>query len=159
DAGDAPGTVTLVTHDSFAVSDEVLAAFEEESGLTVEQVAPGDAGTLVNQLVLTKDAPLGDAVFGVDNTYASRAVEAGVFEAYQPADLDPQVAALAPDDLAGALTPVDRGDVCLNLDDGWFEEHDVAPPTTLEDLTKPAYRDLTVVTNPATSSPGLAFLL
>ena len=159
DAGDAPGTVTLVTHDSFAVSDEVLAAFEEESGLTVEQVAPGDAGTLVNQLVLTKDAPLGDAVFGVDNTYASRAVEAGVFEAYQPADLDPQVAALAPDDLAGTLTPVDRGDVCLNLDDGWFEEHDVAPPTTLEDLTKPAYRDLTVVTNPATSSPGLAFLL
>jgi len=158
-SGAASSTVTLVTHDSFAVSDDVLAAFEKESGLTVEQVAPGDAGTLVNQLVLTQDAPLGDVVFGVDNTYASRAVDAGVFEEYQPADLAPEVAAYAPDDLAGVLTPVDRGDVCLNLDDGWFEEHDVTPPATLEDLTKPAYRDLTVVTNPATSSPGLAFLL
>lgn len=155
----ASTTLTLVTHDSFAVSDDVLAAFEQESGLTVEQVAPGDAGTLVNQLVLTKDAPLGDVVFGVDNTYASRAVEAGVFEKYQPADLDPQVAAYAPDDLAGTLTPVDVGDVCMNLDDGWFEDHDVTPPATLEDLAEPAYRDLTVVTNPATSSPGLAFLL
>ncbi|MGW8567722.1 thiamine ABC transporter substrate-binding protein [Isoptericola sp. NPDC055881] len=159
DAAGDPGTVTLVTHDSFAVSDDVLAAFEKKSGLTVKQVAPGDAGTLVNQLVLTKDAPLGDAVFGVDNTYASRAVDAGVFERYQPADLDPQVAAYAPDDLAGTLTPVDVGDVCLNLDDGWFKDHDVTPPATLEDLTEPEYRDLTVVTNPATSSPGLAFLL
>lgn len=158
-SGAASSTVTLVTHDSFAVSDEVLAAFEKESGLTVEQVAPGDAGTLVNQLVLTKDAPLGDVVFGVDNTYASRAVDAGVFEEYQPADLAPEVAAYAPDDLAGTLTPVDVGDVCMNLDDGWFEKHDVAPPATLEDLAKPAYQDLTVVTNPATSSPGLAFLL
>ncbi|MEL7976283.1 thiamine ABC transporter substrate-binding protein [Isoptericola sp. F-RaC21] len=155
----ASSTLTLVTHDSFAVSDDVLAAFEKESGLTVEQVAPGDAGTLVNQLVLTKDAPLGDVVFGVDNTYASRAVDAGVFEAYQPADLDPAVAAYAPDDLAGTLTPIDMGDVCMNLDDGWFEKHDVAPPVTLEDLAKPEYKDLTVVTNPATSSPGLAFLL
>lgn len=158
-SGAASSTVTLVTHDSFAVSDEVLAAFEKESGLTVEQVAPGDAGTLVNQLVLTKDAPLGDVVFGVDNTYASRAVDAGVFEEYQPADLAPEVAAYAPDDLAGTLTPVDVGDVCMNLDDGWFEKHDVAPPATLEDLAKPEYADLTVVTNPATSSPGLAFLL
>ncbi|MGH3589314.1 MAG: thiamine ABC transporter substrate-binding protein, partial [Pseudonocardia sp.] len=159
DATAASDTVTLVTHDSFAVSDDVLAAFEKESGLTVEQVAPGDAGTLVNQLVLTKDAPLGDVVFGVDNTFASRAVEADVFEPYQPADLDPQVAAYAPDDLAGTLTPIDVGDVCLNLDDGWFAEHDVTPPKSLEDLTKPEYADLTVVTNPATSSPGLAFVL
>ncbi|MFE5291992.1 thiamine ABC transporter substrate binding subunit [Isoptericola sp. NPDC056618] len=158
-SGAASSTVTLVTHDSFAVSDDVLAAFEKESGLTVEQVAPGDAGTLVNQLVLTKDAPLGDVVFGVDNTYASRAVDAGVFEEYQPADLAPEVAAYAPDDLAGTLTPVDVGDVCMNLDDGWFAKNGVTPPTTLEDLAKPEYADLTVVTNPATSSPGLAFLL
>ncbi|MEN5075518.1 thiamine ABC transporter substrate-binding protein [Isoptericola cucumis] len=153
------GVVTLVTHDSFAVSEDVLADFEASSGLTVEQVAPGDAGTLVNQLVLTKDAPLGDVVFGVDNTYATRAVDAGVFEPYEPAGLDPQVAELAPEPLAGTLTPVDKGDVCMNIDDGWFAEHDLPAPATLEDLTKPEYADLTVVTNPATSSPGLAFLL
>ncbi len=155
------GTVTLVTHDSFGVSEGVLASFEEETGYTVEQVAPGDAGTLVNQLVLTKDSPLGDVVYGVDNTFASRAVEAGVFEPYQPEDLDPSAARYATGeyDVEGALTPVDVGDVCLNVDTAWFEEAGVPAPVTLEDVTEPEYADLTVVTNPATSSPGLAFLL
>jgi thiamine transport system substrate-binding protein len=157
----AGGTVTLVTHDSFAVSEGVLEAFEQASGYTVEQVAPGDAGTLVNQLVLTKDSPLGDVVYGVDNTFASRAIEAGVFEPYQPEDLDPSAARYATGeyDVAGALTPIDVGDVCMNIDTGWFAEAGVPEPATLEDLTDPKYGDLTVVTNPATSSPGLAFLL
>lgn len=167
DAGDGAspeasgGTVTLVTHDSFAVSEGLLEAFEQETGYTVEQVAPGDAGTLVNQLVLTKDSPLGDVVYGVDNTFASRAIEAGVFEPYQPEGLDPSAARYATGeyDVEGALTPVDVGDVCLNVDSAWFDEAGVPAPATLEDITRPEYADLTVVTNPATSSPGLAFLL
>ncbi|MEV0891890.1 thiamine ABC transporter substrate-binding protein [Promicromonospora sp. NPDC050262] len=152
-AGD-PGTVTLVTHDSWALDEKLIDQFEQESGTTVEVSAAGDAGTLVNQLVLTKDAPLGDAVFGIDNTFASRALEAGVVEEYTPADL-PEGA----EQLGGALTPVDQGDVCVNADEAWFEESGLDVPTTLEDLADPQYKDLLVVTNPATSSPGLAFLL
>ncbi|WP_278235586.1 thiamine ABC transporter substrate-binding protein [Isoptericola sp. AK164] len=152
------GTVTLVTHDSFALSEGLLESFESETGLTVEQAAAGDAGTLVNQLVLTADSPLGDVVYGVDNTFASRAVEAGVFEPYTPDELDPSVTDLVDPALEG-LTPIDKGDVCLNVDTTWFEDEGVEPPSTLEDLTDPAYEDLTVVTNPATSSPGFAFLL
>nr|WP_253182110.1 thiamine ABC transporter substrate-binding protein [Cellulosimicrobium cellulans] len=157
--GDAAGggTVTLVTHDSFAVSEDVLAAFEKESGLTVEQVAPGDGGALVNQLVLTKDAPLGDAVFGIDNTFATRAIDEGVLEPYTPAGLSDSAAEYTIGD--GELTPVDLGDVCINVDHTWFTEQGIPEPVTLEDLTKPEYEDLLVVTNPATSSPGLAFLL
>ncbi|MFD6445662.1 thiamine ABC transporter substrate binding subunit [Promicromonospora sp. NPDC060204] len=149
-----PGTVTLVTHDSWALDEKLIDQFEQESGTTVEVSAAGDAGTLVNQLVLTKDAPLGDAVFGIDNTFASRALEAGVVEEYTPADL-PEGA----EQLGGALTPVDQGDVCVNADEAWFEESGLDVPTTLEDLADPQYKDLLVVTNPATSSPGLAFLL
>jgi len=55
-------TLTVLTHDSFVLSDKVIAAFKASSGYDVKFVAPGDVGTLVNQLVLTKDAPLGDAV-------------------------------------------------------------------------------------------------
>ncbi|WP_159797705.1 thiamine ABC transporter substrate-binding protein [Puerhibacterium puerhi] len=154
----ASGTVTLVTHDSWAVSEDVLAAFEQQSGLEVKQVPAGDAGTLANQLVLTKDAPLGDVVFGIDNTFASRVIDAGVLDPYTPADLPESAQQYAVGD-GGELTPVDMGDVCLNLDTAWFDEQGVERPETLEDLTKPEYRDLTVVTNPATSSPGLAFLL
>ncbi|SDS07805.1 thiamine transport system substrate-binding protein [Paraoerskovia marina] len=165
DTGDAEGssaetgssTVTLVTHDSFALSDGLLDEFTAESGYDVELVAPGDGGTLVNQLILTKDSPLGDAVFGVDNTYASRAVDEGVFDPYLSSALPESAAAEVP---AGeSLTPVDRGDVCINADLAWFEENDLDVPTTLDDLADPAYQDLLVVTNPATSSPGLAFLL
>ena len=150
----AGGTVTLVTHDSFALSDGILDSFTEETEYAVEIVAPGDAGALVNQLILTKDALLGDAVFGIDSSYASRAVAEGV--------LAPYVSPSAPegfDDGEGHLTPIDQGDVCLNVDLAWFEETGLALPDSFADLIDPAYKDLTVVTNPASSSPGLSFLL
>jgi thiamine transport system substrate-binding protein len=154
-----PGTVTLVTHDSFALSDGLLASFESATGITVKQVAPGDGGTLVNQLILTKSAPLGDLAYGVDNTFASRAIAEGVFApttATAPAAAD--AAKYAVDD-SRSLTAIDYGDVCLNVDHAWFTSHSLAEPTTFEDLTKPEYKDLLVVPNAATSSPGLAFLL
>jgi len=153
-------TVTVVTHDSFYVDDSLLAAFEEETGMTVEFVAPGDAGTLVNQLVLTKDAPLGDAVYGIDNTFATRAVENGVLAQYtSSAAAAADSAQYAVEGADDQLTAVDFSDVCLNYDLAYFEDNDVAVPETLADLTDPAYAGLVSVTNPATSSPGLAFLL
>ncbi|WP_156164986.1 thiamine ABC transporter substrate-binding protein [Demequina silvatica] len=150
------GTVRLVTHDSFYVPDEALAAFEAETGLDVELVQPGDAGTLVNQLVLTKDAPLGDAVYGIDNTFASRAIDGGVLAPYAsaaPAASD--AAAYAIPGAEDLLTAVDFSDVCLNYDLAAFP--DGAP--TLDQLTDASHAGQVSVTNPATSSPGLAFML
>lgn len=155
----ASGEVTVVTHDSFAVPDDVLADFEASSGLEVNFVAPGDAGALVNQLILTKDAPLGDVVFGVDNSFASRAIDEGVFADYTssvPAAADAAEYAIAG---SQALTAIDYSDVCLNYDIGWFEESGLEVPSTLGDLTDPAYSGLLSITNPATSSPGLSLLL
>lgn len=148
----AGGELTVVTHDSFALGDGLLESFEEESGYQVTLVAPGDGGALVNQLILTADNPLGDVVYGIDNSFAARAVEAGVLAEHQPEAPFAEV-------YEGVLTEIDYGDVCLNIDHQWFADHDVDEPETLEDLTDPAYEDLLVVTNPATSSPGLAFLL
>ena len=111
---------------------------------------------LVNQLVLTKDAPLADVVFGIDNTFAGRAVDAGVLTPYSSPALPADAAALAADD-RNSLTPVDYGDVCLNADTAWFKAHKIAVPETLDDLLKPEYKDQLVVANPASSSPGLAF--
>lgn len=155
----APTTVRLLAHDSFAVSPQVLADLTARTGITVQVVTGGDAGELVNRAVLTAGNPEGDVLFGVDTTLLSRAVDAGVFAPYRPAALADVPAALrdlVPDD---AVVPVDYGDVCVNLDDAWFARHRIAPPTTLDALADPAYRDLLVVENPATSSPGLAFLL
>ncbi|NTW40367.1 MAG: thiamine ABC transporter substrate-binding protein, partial [Cellulomonadaceae bacterium] len=157
-SGTSAGTVVLVTHDSFALSESVIADFEASTGLTLEQRAPGDGGELVNQLVLTKDDPIGDVVFGIDNTFASRAIEEGVLEPYTSPAAGEDVATYAVDD-SGSLTAVDVGDVCINVDTQWFVDAGIPEPTTLDDLTSPTYKDLLVVTNPATSSPGLAFLL
>ena len=147
-----------MTHDSFAVSKAVLRAFTRASGVHVKVLPAGDAGAALNQAILTKDAPLGDVFFGVDNTFLTRALNAGIFEPYSSPELA-DVPAEFQLDATHAVTPVDHGDVCINDDLRWFKDHHVAPPTTLEDLIKPRYKGLLVVENPATSSPGLAFLL
>ncbi|MPV36444.1 thiamine ABC transporter substrate-binding protein [Georgenia subflava] len=152
------GELTVVTHDSFNLDQELLDAFEAESGYQLTMVAPGDGGALVNQLVLTADSPLGDVVYGIDNSFAARAIDAGVLTPYTSPELPASAEQYAVDD-AGSLTPVDMGDVCLNVDHQWFADAGIPEPTTLADLTDERYKDLLVVTNPATSSPGLSFLL
>lgn len=155
-SADRPSTVRVVTHDSFNLDEELLAAFEEESGYTLEFSAPGDGGELVNQLILTKESPLGDVAFGIDNSFAQRALAEDVVTDYTPADLPASAESYR---LGEGLTPIDVGDVCMNVDHTWFAENGIDEPVTLDDLTAPAYADLTVVSNPARSSPGLAFLL
>jgi thiamine transport system substrate-binding protein len=157
-SGSGGDTVTLVTHNSFAVSKSVLRAFRDQTGVTVKILKAGDAGAAVNQAILTKDDPLGDVFFGIDNTFLSRALDAGIFERYSATGLDRVPEDLQLDD-EHRVTPVDYGDVCVNYDKEWFATNDVAPPRTLDDLAAPAYRGRLVVMNPATSSPGLAFLL
>jgi thiamine transport system substrate-binding protein len=160
EAGTEDTTVTLLTHDSFAMPEEVIAEFEEESGYTLEVVRSGDAGALTNKLVLTSENPLGDAVFGIDNTFAGRAVERGILAGHVPAELPPSADEHRLEGAAGdVLTPVDWGDVCVNVDDTWFAAEGVDPPRTLDDLVEPAYRGLFVTPAPNSSSPGFAFLL
>ena len=151
-------TVTVVTHDSFHVSENLQKAFTSETGYTLKIATSGDAGALVNKLVLTKDAPLGDAVFGIDNTYATRALDQGVIDTSAtvtlPKGAESYVVADTP-----ALAPIDVGDVCLNIDTGYFTGKGLTPPATFEDLTKPEYKGLFVAINPTNSSPGMAWLL
>ena len=150
-------TVTLLTHDSFSLSPETLEAFTQDTGIVVEQLAAGDAGALVSQACLTVGSPLGDVLFGIDNTFLQRGLDCGIFEPYA----SPMLADV-PDrfeiDPQQRVTPIDFGDVCLNY---WIDSFDGTPPppASLDDLIDPAYADMLVVQSPETSSPGLAFLL
>jgi thiamine transport system substrate-binding protein len=154
-----PTEVVLVTHDSFAISKAVKQAFEEESGLKLRILKAGDAGEVVTRALLTAGNPEGDVLFGVDNNLLQRALDGDVFEPYEPpglANVAREAWALDPE---YRVTPIDHGDVCLNYDRTWFAERDLPPPTSLDDLSLPRYRNLLVVENPATSTPGLAFML
>lgn len=151
-------TITLLTHDSFNVSEAVLSAFEAETGISVQILRVGDAGQMINQAVLSKDAPLADVLFGVDNTFLSRALDADLFIPYESPALEAVDAAFVLD-AEHRVTPISYSDVCLNYDIAYFEDNDLPVPESLADLTQPDYEGLLVVMNPATSSPGLAFLL
>ena len=133
-----PTTVTLVAHDSFAISDESITEFETASGFELKIMRAGDSGSLTNRLVLTKESPIADVVFGIDNTFRGVADQNKIID--------------------GDLVEVDFGDVCFNYDRLWFGERGLTPPASWKDLAKPEFENLTVVTNPLSSSPGLAFL-
>ncbi len=157
-AAPQPKGLTVMTHDSFAISEDIVVAFEKANNVDVVFLKSGDTGESLNKAILTKGAPLADILFGVDNTFLSRALEADIFEAYtSPALKD------VPDefrlDATDHVTPVDFGDVCINYDKKYFADNHLPIPRSLEELTDPEYENLLVVENPATSSTGLAFLL
>ncbi len=161
DSGDAEASkqVVVATHESWNMSKQVLEQFTDETGYVVKVEPVGDAGALTNRLVLTKNSPLADVVFGIDNTFASRAYDEGILAEYQP-DADPgERFEPASDAMGRQLTAVDYSDVCVNVDDAWFAEKGLESPKTFEDLTDEKYRGLFVTSAPTTSSPGLAFLL
>jgi thiamine transport system substrate-binding protein len=151
-------TLTVIAHDSFNYSEAVMQTFEEETGITVEVLRLGDAGTMVNQSILSRENPLGDVMYGIDNTFLTRALNADLFAPYEAPALEDVPDEFIVDD-EHRVTPIDYGDVCLNYDISYFEENDLAVPQSLAELTDPAYEGLLVVENPASSSPGLAFLM
>jgi thiamine transport system substrate-binding protein len=150
--------LVVMTHDSFNIGQEVIAAFEQQSGARVEILPSGDAGSALNKAILSKDTPLADLFFGVDNTFLSRALAADIFEPYE----SPALASVPEEfrlDESDRLTPIDYGYVTINYDRAFLAERGLEPPDDLRELTQPEWRGLLVVQNPATSSPGLAFLI
>jgi thiamine transport system substrate-binding protein len=151
-------TLTVMTHDSFAVSEWVIQEFEDQNQAHVIFVKSGDTGSALNRAILSRENPIADVFYGVDNTFLTRALEEDIFEPYETSKLDtvPDIYELDPE---FRVTPVDYGDVCINYDKAYFAEHGMKVPQSLEELLSPEYAELLVVENPATSSTGLAFLM
>ena len=148
-------SITLLTHDSFAIPAEVLDEFTADTGIEVEILSAGDTGQLVAEAILTAGSPLGDVLFGIDNTFLQRGLDAAIFEPYESPRLVDVPTEFQLDD-RHRVTPIDYGDVCLNY---WIDALPGEAPTSLDDLLDPVYADQLVVQSPETSSPGLAFLL
>jgi thiamine transport system substrate-binding protein len=133
-----PDEVTLLAYDAFTPQEGIFDAFTAATGAKVKVVTGGDSGVLISKAILTAGTPEGDVLWGLDNTLLSRAQKAELLTSYEP---------------------VDTGDICVNYDKRWFASRNIAPPTSLEDLALPAYKNLLVVQDPVASSPGLGFLL
>jgi thiamine transport system substrate-binding protein len=153
-----PVTLNVMTHDSFSASASVITAFEKANNVKVVFLKSGDAGAALNKAILTKDAPLADVFYGVDNTFLSRALTSGIYVPYASQQLA-QIPGQFKLDPQNRALPVDYSDVCITYDKAYFATHALPVPVTLEDLAKPVYKNMLTMENPATSSPGLAFLL
>ncbi|MGC9394343.1 MAG: thiamine ABC transporter substrate-binding protein [Anaerolineae bacterium] len=153
-----PRELRVMVYDSFSVSEDVIARFEAANNATVQFLKAGDTGKMLNQAILSRDNPQADVLYGIDNTFLSRALNANIFEPYKATALSAIPTALHLD-TEYRVVPTDFGDVCLNYDKAYFDEHALPIPQSLVDLTKPEYKALLVVENPASSSPGLAFLI
>ena len=150
--------VTVLTHDSFAVSPEVLAKFETQYHAKVVVLNAGDAGSMLNKAILSKDAPLADVIYGVDNTFLSRALESGILADFTPST----TLAFVPEaitDVSAPLLPIDVGYVLINYDIAGLKAAGLSIPQSLKELTEPQWKSKLVIENPATSSTGLAFFL
>lgn len=160
EAGETPDSLTLVAHDSFAdaVTDETFQAFTDETGIEVDVLAAGDAGGMVTQAALTAGNPIADVMFGVDDTFLSRALDENLFTSHTSELIGnvPDSLKVGPENL---VTPISYGDVCINYDKEWFATTQLHVPTRLDDLRVNVYAGAMVVEHPATSSPGLAFML
>ena len=166
----------VLVHSSFSLPKPLLAQFELDAGVKLVVIKAGDAGEMLNKLILTRAQPIADVVFGLDNALIGKAAAANVLDSYAgPAASRASVVSLAssqarlqagsktgskPDSVPPMLLlPVDYGFVTINYDRTWFSKNNLALPKTLEDLAQPSYRNLLAVQNPATSSPGYAFML
>ena len=142
------GELTLVTNNAFSTVSYLVEPFGAETGVDLQLLAGGDVGSMVNQAILTKDNPLGDVLYGFDNTFLSRLFDEDLFEPYA----SPNAANLPAEfqiDPQNRVTVVDFGDVCINYDKAFFENSGIPVPETLDDLRKPEYKGLLVVQNEA----------
>ena len=147
-------SIDLVVYDAFLAPEGAFERFKDETGITVNILTTADTGTMVSQAVLTSGDPVGDVMFGIDNTFLCRALNNDVFMPYIPSTWD-ELSDPLKLDRAGRVTPVDYGDICLNYWKDSFE----APPTSITDLTNSRFSSEFVTQNPETSAPGMGFLL
>ena len=144
--------VRLAAHKSFSLPKAVIARFERENNAKVSVIQAGNANEMLNKLILSRANPIADAVYGLDNANIGKAREMGVLADEQPKSLPVSVG-------LPSVLAVDYGYVTLNYDKKWFAEKKLPLPKTLQDLARPEYKNLLVTPSPATSSPGLSFLM
>ena len=154
----APGSLVVLTNDSFDIGKEIIAQFEKDNNASVTIQKAGSSGQVLNRAILEKGNPSGDLLYGVDNTFLSRALREEIFIKYKSGQINNIPAQFILDDTFH-VSPVDYGYVNINYDIAYLDDKGLAPPASLEVLTQPEWDGRLVVENPATSTAGLAFLI
>ncbi len=151
-------TLTVLTYDSFAVSSDLVEAFEAENNVKLQFLTAGSGGEIVARAILTADEPIADVLIGFDYTQFSKIFAKDVLLSYESPELKNIPDSYKLDSENRAL-PFNFGEICINYDKKYFEEHNLAVPASLDDLVKPEYKGLLVTQDPSSSNTGIGFLI
>ena len=121
----AADELRVMVHSSFSVPKPLLAQFEAQNNVKLAVIKGGDAGEMLNKLILTRAKPVADVVFGIDNTLVGKALAAGVLEPALAQAVEPEFA-----DFGTSLAAVDYGFVTLNFDKAAVAKSGLALPKT-----------------------------
>src|SRR3989338_8472073 len=146
--------LTIYTYDSmvseYGLGPKVVPKFEEKCNCTVKMVSKGDAGQVLNALIIEKSSPKADVVIGIDNSMASKAIESGVLDIYEP-----KAKAIVPEeyffDKTYHIIPFDYGFMAFI-----YDAHTISGLDSFESLLRSDLKKKILIQNPRTSSPGLA---
>lgn len=154
----AQDTLTVLTYDSFAVSSDLVAAFEEANNVKLQFIEAGSGGEIIARAVLTKDDPVADVIIGFDYSQFGKVFSNDILESYESPELNniSEIYKLDPENRA---LPFNFGEICINYDKQYFAENDIEIPTSLDDLLKPEYNGLLVTQDPSASNTGIGFLI
>ncbi|HIA39701.1 MAG TPA: thiamine ABC transporter substrate-binding protein [Candidatus Poseidoniales archaeon] len=153
-------TLRILTYDIYALSDAVVNEFTNQSGYQVEFIRTDDAGGILDQMMLTKDAPQVDLIIGLDNSYVGIALGNCLLQSHQ-ANTSSIDTSFSQDDFAveDSLVPFDHGYVCINYDNQFVDGENVSIPTSLQNFTDEEWKGKVAFPSAVTSSPGRAFML
>ena len=154
----AQNTLTVLTYDSFAVSSDLVEAFEAENNVKLQFIEAGSGGEVIARAVLTKDEPIADVIIGFDYSQFGKVFSNDILEAYESPELAniPEIYRL---DAQNRALPFNFGEICINYDKKYFAENGLEIPTSLDDLLKPEYNGLLVTQDPSASNTGIGFLI
>lgn len=155
-----PTELTVYTYSSLADQDygllpKIIPQFEQQQQVTVNVVTFPDTGSMLNQLILEKDAPKADVVVGLDNVNYAKVVDTQLFTPYIPKSAN-KISKDIRFDEQFTMTPFDYGYVGFVYDS---EKITFSESISLMDLTKDEYRDKIIIEQPGLSSPGTQLLL
>ena len=156
------GKLRIISYDVLALSDSMIEEFTNETGYEVEFIKEDDAGGILDQMMLTKNAQQADLMIGLDNTYLQTAIENCLLRdtIYTSNDNYQNISSSALEPYTGPLAvPFDQGPVCLNYDEDFVDGENVTEPTSLWDLTDEVWKGKTAFPSPITSSPGRSFMV
>jgi thiamine transport system substrate-binding protein len=146
----------VYTYDSmvsdYGLGPKIIELFEEKYDCKIELISTGDAGTLINRLILEQNSRKADVVLGIDNSMSEKILKENLLQEinYGKNLIEEKYWF----DETNKIIPFDYGFIAFVYD----SRINMVFPNSLKELSKPEYKNKFILIDPRTSSPGKMFL-